>query len=207
MLDYTLARHKIVDLEIAGMYQPIIYLDTDIIRDAPLEALMQVVTLSPDLQVTTEFLLRSENDHYGQSLFEADGMGFVPDQVGFSSGTFAFRDIREQRRLFHVIVDAALRHAEMVGRRDVFDCSDQAFFDYVPHKTRTGNVALLRKAVQLHTTYLPKLTAPIGKGLVHFAAGVGRAMPKLDHMSAYIETLRRARVDRAGAVVESSGGA
>lgn len=187
VLDYTLARYKIVDVKMAEAYQPVPYLDTDIIRDAP--ARTRLTALSPELQVTPEFLLRSPDDHYGQSLLAADGVVPDRDQPGFSSGLFAFRAVSEQRWLFRMIIEAATRVTARAGNRDAYECYDQPFFNYVLHKTRSAGDTVFRDAVALHLRSLPPLTAPSRKGFVHFAGGVGVAAPKLAHMMGYYEML------------------
>jgi len=200
VLDYTLARYRIADLALADMYQPVIYIDTDVVCDAPLPPLARLIALSHDLQVAPEFSLGTPSPYYGQPLMTADGMAIDASQRGLSSCIFAFRDIKEQRRLFHTIIETAYSVAKSAGRRDPFECYDQPFFNYVLRKTRLGNPTLFENAVMVHHNHLPVLTTPVRKGFVHFAGGVGNAAPKLTQMMSYIDTLRRDPAGQAGPV-------
>ena len=197
ILDYTLARYKIADLGIREIYQPVIYMDTDIVCDAPVRTVLQAIAASGDLQAWPEFPLGHPGDYYGQSLLEAERIAYDRNQSGFSSGIFAFRDIEEQRRLFSTIVDTAYRIAGLTGRRDAFEYYDQPMFNYVLFKTKQVIGAILKEAVELHLNHFPMLTIPVRKGFVHFAGGVGNATPKLTHMKAYVEMLAREKIGLA----------
>jgi hypothetical protein len=190
VLDYTLVRYRIADLTSADLYQPVIYIDTDVVCDMPLPPLACLAAMSHELQVTPEYFLGTPSPYYGQPLMTVDGMSFDGSQRGFSSGIFAFRDIDEQRKLFRTIIETAYSVSNSAGKRDLFECYDQPFFNYVLRKTGLGDTTLFADAVLVHHNHLPMLTAPVRKGFVHFAGGVGNAPPKLAHMMSYIELLR-----------------
>ena len=193
VLDYTLARYKVVDLPEAAPYQPILYIDTDIVCDAPLHALTRATLASPQLHACPEFPLGRPGDFYGQSMLTADGVDFDPAQPGFSSGTLAFRDVETQRTVFRTIVATAYRVASLADRRDVFEYFDQPIFNYVTYKARAVSGSLLENFLRIYINNQPPLTEPVGKGLVHFAGGVGNAEPKLTHMMRYLELLNARR--------------
>ena len=189
VLDYTLARYRIAELGVAEMYQPVLYLDTDVVCDAPLSGLLQAMVFATELQAYAEKKLGHERDFYGKSLLEADGIVISPDDQGFSSGVFAFRNIAQQRRLFRMIIDVAYRFTSLAGRRDLHDCYDQVFFNYVLHKTKLVSGDMLKDVVTVHLNHLPLLGEAARKGFVHFAGGVGNTTPKLTHMMRYCQLL------------------
>jgi len=196
MLDYNLARYAIADFEWVERYQPIIYIDTDVVCDAPLQKMSQTIALTPELHAMPEYALGGPKNFYGESLMAADGMMIDPEKTGYCAGIFAFRNIQEQRRLLRTIAATARHVTSMVGNRDAFDVYDQPFFNYVNFKTGSCTGAVFRQVIQMHPSFRPLLTAKVGKGLVHFAGGVGNTTPKLTHMLTYLEVLARERRQR-----------
>lgn len=193
VLDYTLARYRIAEIPEAAAYGPLLYIDTDIVCDAPLHALTRSAALSSKLHACPEFQLGHPNDYYGVSLLNADGAAFDPNANGYSSGTLVFRDAESQRALFATIVATAYRIAALADRRDVFEYFDQPIFNYVAHKAAAIDGTLLEQFVRIYINNQPPLTEPVGKGLVHFAGGVGNSLPKLTHMTRYLELLNARR--------------
>jgi hypothetical protein len=193
VLDYTLARYKLGAVSASRFYQPVVYLDTDIVCDAPLRDIARAAALSPDLQACPEGLLFDDGDYYGRSLLKLEAATFKPEERGYSSGVFAFRHVDEQRELFGLIVDTAYAFSVAAGARDRFQFFDQPFFNYVLYKTRQPAASILGARVEIQLSHDPAPAAPVGKGLVHFAGGVGNAVPKLTLMTDYLELLRRAR--------------
>ena len=190
VLDYTLARYRIGDTKIGGRYQPVIYIDTDIVCDAPFLDLAKAAAMSADLQVCTELLLLNDrNDYFGKSLLEADGVAIDPKLPGISSGIFAFRNVETQRVLFHMIIAATYNFAASIGNRQIDPSYDQLTFNYVIYKTNARKNTLLSDLVKIHYNFLAPLTGPIGKGFVHFAGGVGNSLPKLKQMANYVNIL------------------
>ncbi len=191
LLDYTLARYKIIDVPAALPYQPVLYLDVDIVCDAPLSALVTSLLTSSDLHACHEFRLDNPGDYYAISMLRKDGIQPSPDQLGFSSGVFAFRDIRQQRALFEAIIETAYIYTIEMQRRATFALYDQPFFNYVLHKAGLGNGALIAKFLEIRQASLPPLAEPLRKGLIHFCGGVGEMTPKLAQMIGYAEALKR----------------
>ena len=191
LLDYNIARYKIVDLPEAEMYQPVIYIDTDVVCDANLLELTVSATVSFGLHACPEFPLAQPGDYYGQSLLTADGIQFDPNQRGYSSGVLAFKNTPEQRLLFRTIADATYRVATLADRRDVFEYFEQPFLNYVTFQSKSIGGGLLSKFVRIYLNHQPTLNEPLRIGLVHFAGGVGNTVPKLTHMTNYVALLAR----------------
>ncbi|MBV9786068.1 MAG: hypothetical protein JO264_19880 [Acidisphaera sp.] len=190
-LDYTLARYKVGQVPLAREYQPLLYLDTDVICDAPLDSLLAGMVFSHDLMAVPEFDLMIENDHYGKTLFERDGRNAVPGERGFSTGILGFRRVRDVEPLFDGIVRCAYDFASSINRRDFFAEFDQPFANYIAHKM--GGFDL--ETLQPWSTGIFHVSDPVPagrRGLAHFAGGVGNAARKTTRMREYLRALARA---------------
>jgi hypothetical protein len=192
VLDYTLARYKIAKLEIVDYYQPIIYIDVDVICDSPIEGFLKSLSFSSLLEVCPEGPLGQEEDYFGNSLLKEDGTGCVFGDVGMSSGIFAFKDIQDQKQTFDLLCGTADRWSASTGKRRLV-CYDQPFLNYILYKTSVQYGTRLDKIVHNHANHRPALAAPVGKGLVHFPGGVGNSAPKLIQMRNYISILESHR--------------
>jgi len=189
VLDFTLARYRIGDIPLACGYQPVLYMDTDVVCDAPLHGVLRDAVRSSALHGTPEWSLDHGSDYYGASLLMWDGVEIEPETLGYSSGVFLFRHVDDQRAAFGHIVNAAYQFAMGAARRDAFECYDQPFFNYVLCKAGHASGALLRDVVLVKPNHIPQLTAPAHRGMVHFSGGVGNTVPKLQQMTEYIAML------------------
>ncbi len=192
VLDYTLRRYGIADCAQAWDYQPLLYIDTDVMCDRPLAPLLRALVASPLVHAFPEMPLASENDYYGVSLLHADSLPFSPGEPGFSSGIIGFRSVGEHRALFQAIMRSTLGLAATLGRRDAFEYYDQPFFNYAARKSGMVTGAVMQRFATIQFSHWPPLSAPLRKGLVHFAGGVGKARPKLEQMTDYAALLRKA---------------
>ncbi len=82
--------------------------------------------------------------------------------------------------------------AATLGRRDAFEYYDQPFFNYAARKSGMVTGAVMQRFATIQFSHWPPLSAPLRKGLVHFAGGVGKARPKLEQMTDYAALLRKA---------------
>jgi len=125
---------------------------------------------------------------YGQDLLIEDGAGFDPNAYGVSSGTFIFRHVHDQGHFFNAVINTAykyLRYNKYPHRG-----SDQAIFNYILCKSKLGTTDFMDGLYHLYMNHHPIIQAPLNKGFVHFAGGIGNSSPKLDHMKAYYNVLR-----------------
>lgn len=200
VLDYTLARYRISELEMVRAYQPVIYIDSDVICDAPLDRLMRQIARSAGLHAVPEGSFMGEVDYYGGNLLRADGIEPDEGAVSFSSGILAFRHVDDQRLRFRAIIDSAYRFAASTDNRAPF-LFDQPFMNYVSRKFGDISGQLLNGIVMTKPLGAPNLEYIAGKGLVHFAGGVGAGEPKLAQMAAYSGLLAaRAAAERSAAI-------
>ncbi len=191
-LDYTLARYRLSAVDPAGLFQPILYLDTDVVCDAPLQDLLIRLLKSEAIQFCAEHPLTINEHWYGTTLLTHDNYRPAPDERGFSTGLIGFRDAAQAAESFATIVESCLRMASMTENRDLFDTYDQPFANYIMRKLGGYATDLLT----------PRCAAPAPPadpeerpGFVHFAGGVGNAGPKLARMRDYVARLRAAGGD------------
>jgi hypothetical protein len=189
ILDFTLARYKITEIEMATQYQPLIYFDVDIVIDSDLNDMVQGICFNADLHFFPEHPIGINEEFHGNSQLKKDGIGFLPQDIGASSGVFAFRNVLEQRSLFKAIVETAYKYRMFEGAGSIKACYDQPFFNYVLYKLKAGSGVLLKDIVKVHSNARDFLDFPVRRGMVHFAGGVGNSRPKLDHMRSYFDLL------------------
>jgi hypothetical protein len=197
VLDYTLARYKVGELALARDYQPLIYIDSDVIADAPLDEALRPVALTPDLHAVPEGFINTDWNYYGYVLLEADGIRVEPEQEGFSTGVLAFRHVDDQELLFRAVVQTAYRYMAAANSRDRFSCYDQPFLNYLALKfaadrTQAIRGDLLGRLVTVKQVMEPPRDRRSGTGLFHFPGGVGNSVPKQDQMQTYLAVLARA---------------
>ena len=191
VFDFAMARYKITEIAIAESYQPIIYMDIDIICDASLHTLCESVCLSPQLYVCPEQPLENTHeleilfDFYGISLLRSEGIPIDLTRPGISSGVFAFQNVNLHRLFFETIISIGYGYFNASLNRNIFSAFDQPFFNYALYKMAILQNLSLSHWVHIHNNGNPPLTSKVEKGLVHFAGGVGNTTPKIEHMTKY----------------------
>jgi hypothetical protein len=106
-IDGKASRYMIVDVAGAHAYQPLLYLDTDVIAAEPIEPLLIAVVLANGISVGLENhppLISAYRDSpsVGQTLFSWDGV-WPTDEIGFNSGVLGLRNIALCAEPFAVI--------------------------------------------------------------------------------------------------------
>jgi hypothetical protein len=189
VMDFALARYKIANFAFARAFQPIVYLDTDVICNAPLGELFQTLCFSDNLHAVPEGMLLTEADFYGRTLFQQDpGVGAETDP-GFSTGILGFRNVACVETMFRLILNSAYEYARIAMRRDSFPAFDQPFANYVLCKGTLPLVSLERWAFGSSYVVEPRTDRQSRRGLIQFAGGVGNASPKVERMQRYLATL------------------
>jgi glycosyltransferase involved in cell wall biosynthesis len=197
ILDWCLARYQIDAAEVFSSHQPILYLDVDVICDAPLDDFFLKLIHSHAIEVLPEWRLGesgpdSNGNWFGWRLMAADGLIFDPSERGFSSGVLGFANRKVAGDAFSVVVRSAYCHAEQIGTRHHFEGYDQPFACYVMKKLGLISNVLLPTVARLcrvdpATSPLPIPVGPLG--LVHFHGLVGHAASKRQAMEHYISLL------------------
>ena len=196
-LDWCCARYRLHASPVFQRAQPVLYLDTDVICDRPLEDFMVATMRSDQIQVRAEGRMDEGNPAsaghwFGWRLMAEDGVSFDPSGPGFSSGAIGFAHAAGAADCFDAILASAYGYAEAHGKRDLLAGYDQPFANYVLRKLGHFETGLLEGVLRLHRVAPRSVTCPsvdAASGLVHFTGGVGMASPKRVAMARYLDSL------------------
>ena len=190
-LDFTLARYKVVDFDIFRQFQPLLYMDTDIICNANIDDLLADIVQARGACFSLELELHHPGDFYGTSLFRQDPTASIGAACGFTSGIIGLPN-HDVFPMFSRVIETAYSYAASAGSRNALPFLDQPIANYVFHKVGDFDSAVL-------TSRTENLLGGFGradrllerKGLVHFCGGIGNADPKLIAMRRYLDILRQ----------------
>jgi hypothetical protein len=192
LLDYRATKFRICDVPGLEDYQPLLYLDSDVICDRPLDPVLRAIHRANRLCVALEHDLLGTHNFYGGNLFAADRTARPRNERGFSAGLIGIPHMGVARRNFPSILTSLYALARTTGTRHPSDWYDQPILNYVLNKTDEADYAVMTPRVVTPVD----LTAPLGNirrlGFAHFSAGVGNTAIKLPAMRAYIDRLRQA---------------
>jgi hypothetical protein len=179
-------------------FQPILYVDNDVIFDRAIGDLLIDVLLQSRVCCATEtrrleHLIdcsprdwpKYHGNFFGRYLYAADPR--FPSRAALgNSGVVGFSNIDLVRVVNALVKAIARRQTE----RRLRNFGDQPIFNYALHKTELGNYQLLNKYVRL-TRGLGRVPPTERRGLVHFhlASGAEVASAKLAMMKSYLEIL------------------
>jgi hypothetical protein len=189
LLDWCLARYRLAAHPLFCNCRPLLYLDADIICDAPLDRLAVQLQSSPQIHAKREGRLgegsrQSDGRWFGWRLLEADGVPFDPQAPGFSTGALGAASAATARPAYDLILSAAYARAAQTGQRE--PPYDQAMAGYVLRKLGLVNLELMEHYLALNRVDGPEPDDPTAKpplGLKHFTGGDFPA--KFAAMSAY----------------------
>ncbi len=198
VLGFTLARYTVDEIPFAKAHQPLLYVDTDVVFDRPLDDLMMDILLSDNISFLPEREM-FDYDFYGEPLFHADDRFRPAYTRGLSSGAIGIPSLERAADSFRTIVAVADAYAAAQGRRDVFNCYDQPFANYIFHKLGGFDPAILDRHASLHHSSYADVKDR--KGFVHFCGGVGVSAPKLVRMAQYFDDL--AQLERVPEAAEA----
>ena len=178
-------------------FQPVLYMDVDVVANAPLAPLLRQLAISTQLHVATEnrllpklagrsaqaFAATQNGNWFGTWLTEGDPrFRSKPFALG-SSGILGFANIDIARSLFAVV--RALRRTADPALIASF--TDQALVNYALHAIGGGNFELLDRFTDFVRGWGETPTER--HGLVHFHSGVGDAEGKYAAMTRYLEQI------------------
>ena len=198
LLDWCCARYRLNAFPGLRSAQPLLYLDTDVICDRPIDDLMLGLIGSNTINVRQEGRLdegaaTSAGHWFGWRLLAADGVPFDPMSPGFSSGAIGCANAAVAQPHFDAILASTYGHACSTANRDYFEGYDQPFANYVLRKRRCFATNLLNRTLWIHRVAANHITVPdsgSATGLVHFTGGVGLGAPKRVAMERCITALR-----------------
>jgi len=177
-------------------YSPILYVDADVVVDAPMTPLLTQLAGSSRLHVCTcnHFLPHLAGlpytayasdiaDWFGHWLFGNDSrLAQIPFAMG-NSGTIGFATIADARLAFDLV--RVLRRSVRPELIEYF--GDQPLFNYAIHALGCGDFAMLDTFIELARD--AGECSGARRGLMHFHAGVGNVSVKLEAMRAYSASL------------------
>jgi hypothetical protein len=177
-------------------FSPILYMDVDVVIDAPLTPLLTRIAGSARLHVGTsnhfvpQLAGRPYTDYdsdladwFGHWLFGHDPrLAQVPFAMG-GSGTIGFATIADARLAFDLV--RVLRRRVRLELVEYF--GDQPLFNYALHALGCGDFAALDPFIELARD--AGECSGARRGIMHFHAGVGNAQVKLDAMRTYSASL------------------
>jgi hypothetical protein len=205
LLDVTFARYRITEWPGAAAFEPILYMDVDIICNAPLAETLLGILSAESLCLCRELQLHHPLDYYGSSLFKMDTTAEPRDPVGLTSGIIGLPNVETVKYTFPLIVRTGYAHARVAGNRQPLRSMDQPIANYVVHKMGGCNTDVLSNRV---LNLLGNFNGEMARaGFVHFCGGIGHAVRKLEAMKKYFATICACRNDRVPPIdLESSKG-
>lgn len=181
---YMAARYAIGTWHDAWAYQPLLYVDTDILFDRPVAPMLQAIARSDRIAAPTEPkepLARSE--FVGASLLRDDNRD-PGARLGFNSGTIGIPNLRRHAATLD-LVGRVLANLALLRDRNATPYFDQAVFNYVSFCLAKIDTALISPYVRLADA---RAAPPGAQGLVHFCWVPG-ADARVDVMERYLQAL------------------
>ena len=168
-------------------FQPLLYVDTDIIFDAPIDATLLDILFSPLICVREDQAVRMRLNSLGGTLLQADAAIADNGAFGFNSGVIGMRNGALHRTKLAQIVEAARRiHGHPVSAT-LGRFVDQPIANYVAAKTGGFDQKTITGAVRYFAQ--GRLQGGAHRaGIVHFW-GAGNAASKLAEMQRYLDEL------------------
>lgn len=176
-MDYCLARFRFHDHPFFADRQPLVYLDADILCNAPIEPLLAEMVFSDGISVSPEGILNEGNPNsdghwYGWRMMAAAGMEFDPHQRGFSAGAIGYSHSDVALEYARLVMEVAQGYRRESGQKRPFVGYDQCVANYVFLKARIREFGHIGAAVTLHRVQPDHLSRfpPEKRGLIHFLA-------------------------------------
>lgn len=190
--DMMAIKYRICDMPELAAYQPILYLDTDIICNAPLDPLLGELSRGLQVSVPLEMDLMGSHNYYGSVLFSRDPTAVIRHERGFSAGLMGIPNIEVARQVFPTIVESiyglASQQADRGAMGGIF--YDQGVANYVMHKVGAADFEIMTRYVVTPVDFKRPVSEIPRLGFAHFAGGVGDAGMKLPAMRDYWDFLR-----------------
>ncbi|WP_041796118.1 hypothetical protein [Pararhodospirillum photometricum] len=186
--DFMFARYALATIPEGALYQPILYLDTDMVCDGPLENLFREAMDTDKILAPAEHLLHLDQFDWwgGKALFEKDSSsGLTINDFGMNSGSICAKNLFVLRESFELIPRLQRAHDTQASEPLTFD---QPFFNYVVYKLGLQDPSVFLKHIRLNGHEQPP-SPNDRRGLVHFMGGVGNSSPKLNRMRDYVTLL------------------
>ncbi|NHN87051.1 hypothetical protein [Acetobacter conturbans] len=201
-IDYMSARFDISSFNYFDNFQPILYLDTDVIIQNNINSILidAIREKQKIFHVTKESSEPMEAPYYGRELFQEDETVKTFPSFGFTTGILMFRDKKSAEPALKQIRDVIILQGETFGARSHhMRCFDQPAANYVLHKLEQPDPEILTLNVcnfdmkQRHVSDNDLVEYAISIAafpILHFAGGVGAYEWKLEAMVRYHNALK-----------------
>lgn len=149
--NYSICRFEIASLPGVEVYQPILYLDTDVACENPLDILLGRVVLSQKICVGVEDhpwapmtpALYDLSKSVGKLFFEREGT-LPRERHGFNSGIMGFRNVEVVRQAFAMIQALVMR---TIGEKNFI--GNQGASNYVIQKLMMADVTAFSDLIRI----------------------------------------------------------
>ena len=188
---YVASKYSILDWAYAYNFQPLLFLDTDVVCDAPLEPLLATIVALDRMSAPLEEVSSLQtNPSVGASLIQRSGLD-ARFACGVNGGTVGIPNLQVSAEIMELTRTIITNHSEIFGR-DHFRWVDQEVLNYVSFCVGNFDSSALLRFIR-YGWENDEFDATRRLGLVHFWPPV-KDRPKLDRMRDYIATLRAARL-------------
>ncbi len=190
-IDAVLARLMIGEHEGITDHAPILYVDTDVVFDRPLQPTLETALLSGRMSAQSErWNELPGSDAAGGDLFKVDPIPFR-DSIGFNAGIWSMPGGHDSVQIVEAIRLSVSRYLHKHGRESL-PWLDQAMGNYVLRKLDAFDAHLITSTTRLCQSY-ETLDASDPAGFVHFWPVSAHAAERAAAMADYLERLRRAQ--------------
>jgi len=182
---FMTARYLLHDWPQGRQFQPVLYLDTDVIIDNEVAPILRDVAMADRIAAPVELMSTlARNPASGATLLQRDlcSPGYM---AGFNSGTLGVPNLRDHAETLRLIRRIIVNHGLLVGR-DALPFADQEIANYVSYRTGCFDTALISRFVRYagHDAHEKARC-----GMVHFWPVPGAA-ERVRAMRNYLEQLR-----------------
>jgi hypothetical protein len=198
-LAYMAARLTIGDWADAKDFQPLLYVDADILFDLPVAPMLRAIARSDRISAPAEPEPLASSVFVGGHLLQADNCS-PGSKMGFNSGTLGIPNLRRAGRMLDLIGRVIQNRATFCGRNGL-PYADQPIANYVLFRLDAIDTALISPYVRLanHTA------DPTDRcGLVHFCWVPG-AEARASLMRSYLGKLAALKLSEDAAKAEDAG--
>jgi hypothetical protein len=191
--DFCTARYKITKWEQAELYQPILYVDTDIAFDRDIKSLLAAIAVSSAICAVREpFSPLASTESVGAKLFARENFD-VGSDMGFNAGQMGIPNLENHSQKLKLI-EALIE--KFLLQNDATRWIDQPIANYTSKKFAKFDLDTLSRFARFPSIQLP---ADIEgrRGLVHFWSSQGQEAKHLA-MQDFNRLLRRAGLGNLG---------
>jgi hypothetical protein len=190
---FVAGKYCIIEEKLAYDYQPVIYMDPDIIYDMDAEDLLVSVAVADRLCAPLETFSRlADSPAVGSTLLQLDHAE-PRFACGFNGGTIGIPNLPAHRHTLELIRRIISNYSSMNGR-GIFKWVDQEAANYVSYKIAHFDTREMSQFVRFSSTHSPVPVEP-RRGAIHFWGVLRVNRPRLMrvHLAAVVDVDRLVR--------------